>query len=43
LVVSDLWIFRCLADELSMWISKDQPRISLSSILVSKLRGKYLL
>jgi hypothetical protein len=35
-------IFEYLVDELSTWITEDQLRISLSSTLISKLRGKFL-
>ena len=36
-------IFEHLADKLSSWITEDQLRISLSSTLISELRGKYLI
>jgi hypothetical protein len=35
-------IFEYLVDELSTWITEDQLRISLSSTLISELRGKFL-
>jgi hypothetical protein len=35
-------IFEYLVDELSTWITEDQLRLSLSSTLISELRGKSL-
>ena len=35
-------IFKYLVDELATWITEDQLRISLSSTLISELRGKFL-
>jgi len=39
----DRKVFEYLVDELSTWVTKDQLRISLSSTLLSELRGKYLI
>jgi hypothetical protein len=35
-------IFEYLVDALSTWVTEDQLRISLSSTLISELRGKSL-